>query len=63
MIATEKLWEYYAELGKMVTEGKLSREDFGKQVYALSTFLSEMNKDYHYNGTYLPHYVDEFIDF
>lgn len=63
MINEKKLWENYAELGKMVVESKLSRENFGKQIYAFSTFLSEMNHDYHYNGTYLPHYADEFLDF
>ncbi|WP_216239781.1 hypothetical protein [Faecalicatena faecalis] len=63
MIDIELLWENYAELGERVTEGELSREDFEKQVYAFSTFLSGMNKDYHYNGTYLPHYIDEFLDF
>lgn len=63
MIDIETFWENYAKLGKMIVNGELSREDFGNQIYAFSTFLSEMNHDYHYNGTYLPHYVDEFWAF
>ncbi len=30
MIDIELLWENYVELGERVTEGELSREDFGK---------------------------------
>lgn len=59
----ENLWESYNELGKMAVEGEMSKEDFEKQISAFSSFLSEMNLYYHYNGTYLQQYVKEFLLF
>lgn len=63
MIEIQELWENYAEWGRMVIEEELSRKEFRSQIYAFSIFLSETNHDYHYNGTYLPEYVDEFWTF
>lgn len=59
----KKQWENYKELGKRVSGGKLSKDEFEKQIDAFSFFLSETNQDYYYNSTYLPQYFEEFWHF
>lgn len=59
----ELLWGRYAELGSMATNDEKLKEAFEQQISAFSYFLSEVDPDYHYNGTYLPCYIDEFWGF
>lgn len=59
----ETQWENYMELGNLVAHGQLIPEEFEKQIKAFSSFLSETNRDYHYNATYLPNYTEEFLCF
>ena len=56
-------WKNYMELGKLVVNGQLVMEEFEKQIIIFSSFLCESNRDYHYNATYLPNYVEEFLCF
>ena len=56
-------WNDYMNLGELVSKGELTKETLEEQIYAFSCFLCETNPDYHYNATYLPNYVDEFVYF
>lgn len=63
MEKNETQWENYMELGKLVDDEQLISKEFEKQIKAFSFFLSETNRDYHYNATYLPNYTEEFLRF
>ena len=63
MIDIKKQWENYIELGKQVIEKNISEEAFKKEINAFSSFLSEANRDYYYNATYLSNYAMEFLHF
>lgn len=59
----KKQWDNYFELGKQAIEDEMLEEAFKKEIDAFSSFLSEENRDYYYNATYLSNYVTEFICF
>lgn len=42
---------------------KIDNENFGNIICLFSKYLSVFNKDYKYNGTYLPEYINDFIMF
>lgn len=63
MTEIEAQWNSYMELGKLMVNGQLRTEEFKDQIKAFSSFLSETNRDYHYNATYLPNYTEEFLRF
>lgn len=63
MIDIKKQWENYVELGKQVVEKNISEEAFNKEINAFSFFLSESNRDFCYNPTYLSSYAMEFLRF
>ena len=63
MTDIEKQWENYMELGERLVKEKRLKEEFEKEIKAFSSFLSETNKDFYYNSTYLPHYSMEFLHF
>lgn len=50
-------------LGERLVKEKRLREEFEKEIKAFSSFLSDTNKDFYYNSTYLPHYSMEFLHF
>lgn len=50
-------------MGKQAFENEMLEEAFKKEIDAFSSFLSEGNRDYYYNATYLSNYVTEFICF
>lgn len=51
------------EFNKYVEKlSNLSLENFSDNIKAYSKFLSYVNPDYQYNGTYLEQYIEEFVE-
>lgn len=63
MTDIKEQWGNYIELGERAVKEKGFKEEFEKEMKAFSSFLSEMNQDYYYNSTYLPHYSMDFLHF